>query len=60
MPLLRLHNRAWLCRINGYGVVFAVGAGALTRPLFSTAQLEPHRNKGAFQKRRARLSSPVR
>ena len=32
LPLLRLHNRAWLCRINGYGVVFAVGAGALTRP----------------------------
>ena len=32
LPLLRLHNRAWLCRTNGYGVVFAVGAGALTRP----------------------------
>ena len=33
LPLLRLHNRAWLCRTNGYGAAFAVGAGALTRPL---------------------------
>ena len=32
LPLLRLHNRAWLCRTNGYGAIFAVGAGALTRP----------------------------
>ena len=35
---------------NAVVPVSAVGAGALTRPPFSTAQLEPHRNKGAFQK----------
>ena len=36
--------------------VSAVGAGVLTRPPFPAAQLEPHRNKGAFDQGSAKFS----
>ena len=35
LPLVRFRFGAWLCRANGTGAAYAVGAGALTRPPFS-------------------------
>ena len=32
LSLLRLRNRAWLCRTNALAPFHAVGAGVLTRP----------------------------
>ena len=37
------------------GSPYFLGAGVLPRPPFSAAQLEPHRNKGAFNQGSAML-----